>query len=242
MGNGVLVPVVVALIALAAGTLAAVAGFGGAVVLLPVLVWAFGVRDAVPILTVAQVVGNGSRVWFNRRELVLPVAGWFALGAVPLAVAGGVLFASAPAPFLKRLLGVFLVLTLIYRRTALGRRSRVGLRGFAAVGASFGFLSALVGTVGPLAAPFFLSYGLVKGAYIGTEALTALTMHAVKLGVYGGYALLGWRTLLTGLAVGAVLLVGAAIGKRLLDRVPERLFPRLVEVVLLVSGLQLLLT
>jgi uncharacterized protein len=82
----------------------------------------------------------------------------------------------------------------------------------------------------------------VKGAYIGTEALTALTMHAVKLGVYGGYALLGPRTLLTGLAVGAVLLVGAALGKRLLDRVPERLFPQLVEAALLISGLQLLLT
>ena len=116
------------------------------------------------------------------------------------------------------------------------------MRGFAVVGAAFGFLSALVGTVGPLAAPFFLSYGLVKGAYIGTEALTAVTMHAVKLGVYGGYALLGLRSLLTGLAVGGVLLLGAFIGKRLLDRVPERVFPRLIEAVLLLSGLQLLLT
>lgn len=102
-------------------------------------------------------------------------------------------------------------------------------------------LVALVGNVGPLAAPFFLSYGLAKGAYIGTEALTALTMHAVKLGVYGGYALLGPRTITLGLAVGAVLLLGAYLGKRLLDRVPEQLFPRLIEGVLLVSGGQLLL-
>ena len=240
MGGGILVPVVVALIALAAGTLAAVAGFGGAVVLLPVLIWAFGVRDAVPILTVAQLVGNGSRVWFNRRELVLRLAGWFALGAVPLSVLGGIIFAAAPAPFLKRLLGVFLLIMLLSRRTDAGKRMRVGLRGFAVVGAAFGFLSALVGTVGPLAAPFFLSYGLVKGAYIGTEALTALTMHAVKLGVYGGYALLDLRSVLTGLAVGVFLLIGAAIGKHLLDRVPERIFPRLVEAVLLLSGVQLL--
>lgn len=51
--------------AMAASAVAAVAGFGGAVLLLPVLVWVFGVRDAVPILTIAQLVGNGSRVWFN---------------------------------------------------------------------------------------------------------------------------------------------------------------------------------
>lgn len=137
---------------------------------------------------------------------------------------------------------MFLLLTVAYRRTDTGKRLRVGLRGFAGVGAAFGFLSALVGTVGPLAAPFFLSYGLVKGAYIGTEALTAVTMHAVKLGVYGGYALLGLRATLTGLAVGAVLMLGAFLGKRLLDRVPERVFPTIVEAVLLASGLQLLLT
>ena len=55
--------------ALAASAVAAVAGFGGAVLLLPVLVWVFGVRDAVPILTIAQCVENGSRVWFNRTDI-----------------------------------------------------------------------------------------------------------------------------------------------------------------------------
>jgi hypothetical protein len=160
-----------------AGTIAAVAGFGGAVILLPILVWAFGVRDAVPILTVSQLVGNGSRVWFNRHELVLPVVGWFALGAIPLAVGGGVLFAAAPASVLQRLLGAFLLLTVPYRHMWVGRERKVPLRGFVGVGAVFGFLSALLGSVGPLMARFFLSYGLVKGAYIGTEALATVLMN-----------------------------------------------------------------
>jgi uncharacterized membrane protein YfcA len=75
--------------------LAAVAGFGGAAVLLPLLVAAFGVREAIPILTVAQLLGNLSRAWFNRTELDLPVVGWFALTGVPAALVGGFLFASA---------------------------------------------------------------------------------------------------------------------------------------------------
>src|SRR5207244_11807887 len=62
-----------------ASTLAAVAGFGGAAVLLPALVAVFGVRDAIPILTVAQLFGNGSRVWFNCIEFDRPVAGRVAL-------------------------------------------------------------------------------------------------------------------------------------------------------------------
>ncbi len=88
---------VVGAVALLASTLAAVTGFGGAAVLLPVLVIAFGVRDAVPILTVAQLIGSASRVWFNRRELDYRVVGWFALGGVPLALLGGILFARAPS-------------------------------------------------------------------------------------------------------------------------------------------------
>lgn len=236
-----LVLLAVGVAALLASFLAAVAGFGGAVVLLPVLVWAVGVRDAVPILTVVQVVGNGSRVWLNRRDLVWPVAGWFALGAVPLAVLGGLLFAAAPAPFLTRVLGAFLLAAVVYRRTRFGRDARIGLQGFAGLGAAAGFGSALMGTVGPLVAPFFLSYGLLGAAYIGTEAVTALTMHAVKLIVYGGAALLSADAIGQGLAIGLIMIAGTYLGKRILDRLPARLFPQLVEVVLVISGLQLLL-
>lgn len=231
----------VAVAALLGSMLAAVAGFGSAVVLLPVLVWVFGVRDAVPILTVVQIVGNGSRVLFNRREVVLPVVGWFAIGAVPAAVAGGLVFVAAPAPLLTRFLGLFLLGSVAFRHTDLGRRTTVHLRGFAVLGAVAGFLSALAGTVGPLVAPFFLAYGLVKGAYIGTEALTALTMHGVKVVVYGRAALLTASTIGVGLLIGGVMVAGTYLGKRLLDRLPERLFPPLVEVALVISGLQLLL-
>lgn len=236
--NDVLVAVVVAVAALAAGTLAAVAGFGGAAIMLPILVWGFGVRDAVPLLTVAQLIGNASRAWFNRNELVFPVVGWFALGAVPLAVMGGIVFATAPAPFLRKLLGIFLLVTVAYRHTTIGREARFGVQGFVGVGAVFAFLSALLGSVGPLMAPFFLAYGLVKGAYIGTEALSTVVMHVAKLVVYGGFSLVSLGTLATGLLIGAVLILGSYLGKRILDRVPERVFPLLVEAVLVIAGLQ----
>jgi uncharacterized membrane protein YfcA len=247
LGIGVLVlgeatrELVALVVALLASLLAAVAGFGGAVVLLPVLVWAFGVREAVPILTVVQVVGNGSRVVFNRRELVWPVAGWFAVGAVPLAVVGGLVFATAPAPFLSRLLGAFLLLAVVYRHTALARRARIDLHGFAWLGVAAGFGSALIGTVGPLVAPFFLAYGLLGASYIGTDALTALTMHAVKLVVYGGAAVLTAQSVATGLGIGVVMVLGTYLGKRLLARLPTRVFPLLIEAVLVISGVQLLL-
>ena len=233
--------VIVALVALIASTVAAVAGFGGAAIMLPVLIWAFGVRDAIPILTVSQLLGNLSRVWFNRGEVEGRVVQWFALGAVPAAAVGGVVFATAPAAGLSRFLGGFLLATVLYRHTGWGRQFQVKLRGFLPIGLSFGFLSAIVGGVGPLMAPFFLAYGLVRGAYIGTEALSTVAMHVTKLGVYGGYDLLSGRTMLIGLAIGGVMFVGSYLGKRILTVVPERVFPVIVEVALVVGGVLLLI-
>ena len=233
--------VLVIVTAFVAATLAAVAGFGGAAVLLPVLVAAFGVRDAIPILTVAQLIGNASRVWFNRHELDLRVVGWFAIGAVPLAFVGGLLFAAAPLSPLTRLLGVLLLLTVAWRHLRPGPPRRPPLRGFVLVGAVFSFLSALLGSVGPLMAPFFLAYGLVKGSYIGTEALATVVMHVTKLVAYGQASVLTLRSLEIGIALGPIMIVGSALGKRIVDRLPERAFVAIIEGVLVVAGAAFLL-
>ena len=51
------------------------------------------------------------------------------------------------------------------------------LRYFPALGAAVGLISGLVVTTGPLNTPFFLAYGLRRGAYVGTEAVCAMVMH-----------------------------------------------------------------
>lgn len=233
--------VLLAAVAFVAATLAAVTGFGGAAVLLPALVAAFGVRDAIPILTVAQLIGNGSRVWLNRREVNLAVVGWFAVGGVPLALAGGWLFARAPLAALTRLLGVFLILVVVWRRTHPGPPRRPPLRSFALIGAGASFLSALLGSVGPIMAPFFLAYGLVRGAYIGTEALATVVMHVAKLVAYRQAAILSGGAVLAGLALGPIMVAGSWAGKRIVDRMPERVFVAIVELTLVAAGCLFLL-
>lgn len=227
--------------ALTASTLAAITGFGGAAVLLPALVALFGVRDAIPILTVAQLIGNASRVWFNRGELNLAVVGWFALGGIPAALLGGLLFATAPLSALTRILGAFLLFVVIWRHWHLRPLPRIPLRGFAILGAVSSFLSALLGSVGPFMAPFFLAFGLVKGAYIGTEALSTVVMHVTKLVAYGNASLLSGGSVAIGLALGPIMVGGSFIGKRIVDRLPETVFVALIEGVLVVAGLRFLI-
>jgi uncharacterized protein len=227
--------------ALAASTLAAVTGFGGAAVLLPLLVIAVGVRDAIPVLTVAQLIGNGSRVWLNREDLDLKVVGWFALGGIPLAFLGGLLFARTPLPTLTRLLGLFLLLVVAWRRIRPGTTPRPPLRSFVLIGGLSSFLSALVGSVGPLMAPFFLAYGLVKGAYIGTEALSTVVMHVTKLIAYRQAAVLPESAVVVGLALGPLMVLGSWTGKQIVTRLPESVFVFLIEATMTVAGLLFLI-
>ncbi len=219
-----------------AATLAAVTGFGGAAVLLPVLVATFGVREAIPILTVAQLIGNASRVWFNRRELNWRVVAWFSAGGVPTALIGGLIFAKAPLTWLTRVLGAFLILIVVWRHARAKGMWRPTLPAFAGIGAVASFLSALMGSVGPLMAPFFLAYGLVKGAYIGTEALCTVVMHVAKLVAYRHAAVLPWHAVVVGLILGPLMILGSFTGKRIVDRLPETVFIWIIEATLIAAG------
>ena len=230
--------IAIAAAALAASTVAAVAGFGGSAILLPLLVPAFGARDAVLIMTIVQLVGNSSRVIFNRSELVLPVVGWFSIGAVPFAILGGLAFAAAPLAILTRLLGAFLIAVVVWRQLPISllRTTPMPIRGFAAVGAISSFISAVIGTVGPLMVPFFLAYGLMRGSYISTEALSTVIIQVVKLGTYTGAAAMTVTALLAGLAIAPLMIVGTLVGKRILHGVSDRVFVLIVEGTMVVAG------
>lgn len=151
------------------------------------------------------------------------------------------LFAAAPLSALTRVLGAFLLLVVAWRHLRPGSPRRIPLRSFALVGAVSSFLSALLGSVGPLMAPFFLAYGLVKGAYIGTEAMSTVAMHATKLVAYNNASLVTGASAAIGLALGPIMITGSFIGKRIVDRLPERAFVAVIEGVLVVAGLIFLL-
>lgn len=230
----------VAVATVAAGILSAVTGFGGAAILLPILIAVAGPRDAVVTLTVAQLLGNLGRVWFNRSQLDIQVIRWFAFGTVPFTLLGAFVFAAAPLALLTPVLGIALLALVLGRRLLKERYPRLGRTGWIGAGAGLGLLSALVGTSGPLAAPLFLGRNLTRGAYIGTEAATAALIHVVKLLAYGSAWLVTTTTGTTGFLLGCGLMLGAYIGKRIVDRMPENVFVLLVEIGLIVAGLRLL--
>jgi uncharacterized membrane protein YfcA len=60
---------IVLAIGLVAGTLGGIVGFGTSIMLMPVLVLVFGPREAVPIMAIASIMANASRVAAWWREV-----------------------------------------------------------------------------------------------------------------------------------------------------------------------------
>jgi uncharacterized protein len=226
--------------ALVGSIIGGVAGFGAGVILLPVAAWTLGIRMAVPVLTVTMLLGNMSRLWWSRGETDRQVTLRFLLGAVPATALGTTLFVAASSDSLSRVIGIFLLASVPLRRLLTMGHWRVRLVHFPLLGVVFGLLSSTVVAIGAALTPFYLAYGLRRGAYIATEAVCAFSMHVTRGVVLSRHRLLTWEVLAIGLVLGTVMFAGSWIGRRLLDRMSDRVFLAAIEVLIVLMGLQFL--
>ena len=126
------------------------------------------------------------------------------------------------------------------RRWLARHKLRINLWQLALAGALVGYLTGIVVSTGPINAPFFLALGLVKGAYLATEALGSLAVYAAKAVVFRSFGALPVDILSKGLIIGSSLMVGSFVAKGLVLRLKAGQFTLLIEGLLLVSGLTML--
>ena len=230
---------VTSIVAFLSSMLSGIVGFGGAMIFLPVLIATYGVRASVPILSVAVLLGNASRVYFNKRELNLKLVALFSLGSLPFAVWGSFVYVALPTFWIKKSIGAFLILTVLLRHIHKDfKLTKTWI--FVPLGMVTGFLSALMGGVGPVSSPFFLAYGLTKEAFVGTEALCAVGMHVVKSITYNRLGVLSSKELLIGLSFGLVMSCGSYAAKKILEKLSREKFLLLVEIMLTLVGFLML--
>ena len=223
-------------------SLSGVAGFGGGVVILPVLVWFYGPAVAVPVVAILQLLGTFSRVWLNREHLNWKVVAWFAAGSTPFAILGSFLFVSADTSLLIRIMGGGMVALVILTQLPWSKRVRMTLWGFLPLGASAGFLASVMGIPGPFAPVFYIAYGLNPREYMATFSMGMLLVQVPKLAVYGSGQLLTPFVGALGLALGVVAIGGAYFGARLIGRIPDKVFATSISIIVAAFGVLFLIT
>ncbi len=241
MGQGVAADYLwVLAVGLAAGAVSGVFGTGSSMMLLPVLVPAFGPQAAVPIMAVAAIVGNLARVlaWWSQVDWRAVAA--YALPGMPAAALGARTLLVLPPGVAELALGSFFIAMVPVRRLMRRAHLRMRLWQLAAAGAVLGFVTGIVVSTGPLSVPAFAAYGLAGGAFLGSEAASSVAIYVAKVAAFAQAGALPAEIALSGLIVGAALMAGTFAGKRLVLRLSPAVQQWLIDGLLVVSGLALL--
>jgi hypothetical protein len=225
---------------LVAGTLSGIVGFGSSIMLMPVLVIVFGPLQAVPIMAIAAIMANLSRIIVWWREVDWRAAGAYAATGAPFAALGAATLLALPARIIEAALGVFFIAMIGVRRWMAAHQLKLRLEHLAVIGVPVGYLTGIVVSTGPLTAPIFLATGLVKGAFLSTEAAASLAVYLAKAAVFRSFGALPLEIVAKGLIVGCTLMAGAFIAKRFVLRLEPHKFRLLIDGLMLLSGLTLL--
>ena len=232
--------VLVLVLGLVAGTIGGVVGFGTSIMLMPALVLVFGPREAVPIMAVAAIMANVSRVAAWWREVDWRAALAYSATGIPAAALGARTLLVLPVGVVEAVLGVFFIAMIFVRRWMARQHWRLNRWHLAVVGAFIGFLTGIVVSTGPINTPFFLMHGLVKGAFLGTEALGSVAVYLSKAVTFRTLGALPVQATVQGLIIGSSLVAGAFIAKRYVRQIDAARFRLLMDGLLLIAGATML--
>jgi uncharacterized membrane protein YfcA len=227
--------------AILAGAIASLAGFGIGSVLTPLLALSVGAKEAVIAVSIPHLIATAIRFWSLRRNINGQVLKHFGVASAGGGLLGALLGARFSSPVLAYILGILLVFAGVTGLTGIAQKMRFGRKAAWLGGASSGLLGGLVGNQGGIRSAALLGFNLDPKTFVATATAIALIVDGARMPVYffTHPETVRQLALWTG-----VMVVGAAIGTlaggRVLRRMPEIYFRRLVSLLILALGVVML--
>jgi uncharacterized membrane protein YfcA len=227
----------VGIVAFAAAVLGGLAGYGTGLILPIVLAPVIGVANIIPVMAVAMMINNFSRVLAFRRDIQWQHVRRMLWLGLPACLVGAWGYTRLDARWVALLLGVFLLISIPLRRLLQRARLQLGPRGEALAGGAFGFIEGGMTGTGVILISMLMAAGVQGPALIATDAVISTLMSLAKVLLFGGAARLDAPLALTGALVGLCTAPGAFVARAILVRLPQQLHLRFMEAVVVVGGL-----
>lgn len=223
-------------------------GLGGPVpvaLTTPLLSAVLPVSQAVSLALPLLILADAFALWTYWREwdgryirLMLPPA---VIGVM----LGLLLLTTLPDLWLRRSLGLFTLLMVIYKVTS-GRISGLSYQprnwhGRVAGGAS-GFASALANTGAPPFTAYMLLQGVTPTVFMGTTTLFFAIVNLLKLPVVAAAGLLNFPLLISAAWAIPLIPVGVWLGRQFVNQVNPRFFDGMMVLLLLIASLMLMIS
>lgn len=229
-------------VAIVAGAIASVAGFGVGSLLTPLIGLQIDIKTAVAVVSIPHLIGTTLRYWMLHKHVDWRVLWSFGLASAVGGVTGAFLGTFLKSPMLTAVLGLLLVFAGVSGLSGLAQRMR--FRGWMVwiAGAVSGVFGGLVGNQGGIRSAALLGFDLSKQSFVATATAVALLVDGARMPVYlvtqTKEIAAAWPYIAAA-TVGTVL--GTLIGERVLRRVPEAIFRNVVSAIILTLGIATLI-
>ena len=219
-----------------------IAGAGGGTVLLASMLQFMNPSEAIPVHGVIQLSSNIARVWLLRKFVKWTIILKFSL-LIPLGVYIGLeIFRNVDADDIKNLIGLFIIIALVLQNLKSIRNIIISSNWYYLIGFLTGILNILVGVIAPLLAVIIKHSLNEKKSIVGTLGYFGFVGNFTKI---IGFSLIGFTFIEyidTFLLMIPATLLGSRIGQYLLDKISNKFFFYIFQVILIALALRLLLT
>lgn len=228
--------IVALFVALLAGSVSGLTGFGLALIAVPLLLFVYEPATVVVLVFVLSVFINVAVVWDSwhdaDRKLVLALLPPAAVGVF---VGAEVLYYADPL-YIRLGVGIIVVFSalLLLREVRIPRAE--GWLGTVIAGSTSGMLSTSTGLAGPPVVLLFAARRLPKHAFRGSSALYFLLMSFVGLAALTNRGLLDAAQIPLALALIPAAFLGKVLGTALLKRVSDKAFRAVTLGVVILTG------
>ena len=219
-----------------------IAGAGGGTVLLASMLQFMNPSEAIPVHGVIQLSSNIARIWLLRKFVKYTIILKFSL-LIPLGVYIGLeIFRNVDADDIKNLIGLFIIIALVLQNLKSIRKITISSNWYYLIGFLTGILNILVGVIAPLLAVIIKHSLNEKKSIVGTLGYFGFVGNFTKI---VGFSLIGFTFIEyidTFLLMIPATLLGSRIGQFLLDKISNKFFFYIFQVILIALALRLLLT
>ena len=219
-----------------------IAGAGGGTILLASMLQFMNPSEAIPVHGVIQLSSNIARIWLLRKFVKWTIILKFSL-LIPLGVYIGLeIFRNVDADDIKNLIGLFIIIALVLENLKSIRKITISSNWYYLIGFLTGILNILVGVIAPLLAVIIKHSLNEKKSIVGTLGYFGFVGNFTKI---VGFSLIGFTFIEyidTFLLMIPATLLGSRIGQYLLDKISNKFFFYIFQVILIALALRLLLT
>jgi len=235
------IPLMLVIVIIASG-IGTMTGFGTSTIMVPIMLMRYPVPQALFFVGIIHFFGNVWKLLLFRKGVRWKLILSFGVPGIIGTYLGASLVFNITAVVLSRILGSFLIIYVVYLFVKSSFKVKPNLVFGACGGALSGFLAGVFGIGGAVRGLFLTAFDLPKAVYIATAGSIALFIDATRLTTYFSEGARLPKSLLHGLPLFIpASFLGAAIAKRIVDKIPQQHFRKIVAVFLLLMGVKLLL-